>query len=553
MTPEKFANALAIAGLSSFLLIANAHAAPVTNAGHAAVKPGYATDMADWLSDPGTGAGTQYGWNPLNARLGSHPDRPNGVVYIFPDAAAANTWWDGTTLPAPTDIPDTAVAYIHWDLDNGTGEFPGIMGISDDYSFNANNCIMASGATIPSGDPKTCSNPPGTSKRFKMVVLKTGAPIDLHFNTYAKDLVFNNVDDADFATAGLTTADLFRAYRYLIKWGNGTGTDSGNPAVAVDGDRIGSFSVSVGDAAGAPIAGLTFEASAAIDGYLLNNSNNNPRTLWNPNEFATFSPSMYSIVGDSRAPDGGFWDKAAAGMFPPATVGATTIDSGNSITGNYLDVKANIASAAGLPVYAGDFFGNMMYYGIISAGDTGQLPVGIYKDDDGDPATEGGIHTWWDGSDFRWGVEGKVIDGVIDADAWDVVSNADLAVMAWNELDPNAVAPFAGPKYEIAHADDLGGLNVDVYVKLDDNYVAGTPFTVRLQATAAAAGTDGDWVTTPPPTLADLRTTLPNPGATSGGGGGCAVGTGTERNITMPAMLIGLLGYGLLRIRRKQQ
>ena len=50
MKPEKLAYALAAASLGSLLLLSNVHAAPVTNAGHAAVKPGYATDMADWLS-----------------------------------------------------------------------------------------------------------------------------------------------------------------------------------------------------------------------------------------------------------------------------------------------------------------------------------------------------------------------------------------------------------------------------------------------------------------------------------------------------------------------
>jgi hypothetical protein len=37
-----------------------------------------------------------------------------------------------------------------------------------------------------------------------------------------------------------------------------------------------------------------------------------------------------------------------------------------------------------------------------------------------------------------------------------------------------------------------------------------------------------------------------------GGGGGCTIGTGSAWNITMPAILAALLGYGFIRRRRKQ-
>ena len=166
----------------------------------------FPADMAEWLANP-----TSYSWNPDNVRLGFHPDRtdPNdptgaspGVIYIFPDSTAANDWWDGND-PVRTGIPDTAVAYIHWKLDNNSGQFPGIMAITDDYEFKTNNCIMASGTTIPepqnpAGLVKTCSNPQGSSKRFKLVVLKSDKPIDFVFNMTTEPLNYENYVPADF-------------------------------------------------------------------------------------------------------------------------------------------------------------------------------------------------------------------------------------------------------------------------------------------------------------------------------------------------------------------
>lgn len=570
MKKRTLVTAFAAAGLT-FLMMLPIAQATVTNVDHAAIKPGYPTSWAEWTSadvnERTCLAGECFGWNPENARPGNHPDRPDGVIYIFPDAASANSWWDGVTGTAPDEIPDDAVAYIHWELDNGSGEFPGIMAISDDYDFSSNNCIMASGSTIPGEITKTCSNDQGTSKRFKLVVIKPGVPVDLHFNTEAKDLVFADVPDDGTGLASddgsMTNTDMFRAYRHLIKWGNGSGTDTANGSDSAA--RISGFNVIVGDESGNPIAGLTFETSTTLDGYLLAKKDNVPKDFWNANEFATFSPSMYSLVGDNRAEFGGFWDKNPAGIYPGIPSGTSHVGS-NTTTGNYEDVKGNVDGTSGLPTYAGDFFGELMYYGIISAGDTGQLPVGIYQDDDGDPATEGGLYAWWDGSDFRWGIDGKVTDGQegTDADAWAIVSDEDLAIIAYNELDENATPPFGGPKYEIGHADDLGGLNMDVYVKLDAAYTPGKPFTIRLETTAASEGsTDGDWVTTPAPTLEELRAVLPDPdsddtgdtstgGGSGGGGGGCVAGDGTAWNITIPATLVALLGYGLFRRRRQQ-
>ena len=151
-------------------------------------------DMEDWLDNP-----TQYTWNPVNVRAGNHPDRGDedpsvpDVVYVFENAADAAAFSDGTA-PYPDYIPDTAVGYIHWALDNRSGLFPGIMAITDDFGFKTNNCFMSSGTDIPAveldskynptldengdyifieGDTftKTCSNYRGSGKRFKVVLL----------------------------------------------------------------------------------------------------------------------------------------------------------------------------------------------------------------------------------------------------------------------------------------------------------------------------------------------------------------------------------------------
>jgi len=179
----------------------------------------FPTDMQTWLANP-----TKYTWNPVNVRLGKHPDRPNGVIYVFENAADADAFSDGSTTP--DYIPDTAVGYIHWDLDNGSGLFPGIMAITDDFDFKTNNCFMASGEQIPTeggSELKSCSNPQGSGKRFKMVMLRDDAPLDLVFNTTTKDLNYTNyqadpITDKDGnPTGNYLSEDIFRIYRFIMK------------------------------------------------------------------------------------------------------------------------------------------------------------------------------------------------------------------------------------------------------------------------------------------------------------------------------------------------
>ena len=531
MNKRPLIRAMAAAGFSASILFSVAANAAHTEIDFPAIvqSPSLPTNMTEWMAN----SGQDYSWNPVNARLGTHPDRTDGVIYIFPDTASADAWVTGGSI----GVPDDAVAYVHWALDNDSGEFPGIMAKTDDVDFQKNNCIMASGTEIPSSTPsgteaKTCGNDQGTSKRFKMVVLKADTPIDLVFNTTTKDLVYSdpaivcdNVNDPPENVCD----NLFRNYRYIMKWGNGTGTDTvSGPR---DGTRLVGFKVELGYGVGdgadpsnfvaSPndeTDGLSFELSASLDGKYFDKVGETVE-VWIPTEFATISPSMFSLTSDERTtPIGGFWDKAPAGINPPETASANKIDSGfNATTANYFDVAATQGAASGV-AFPDNMFGYLMYYGIFEEGDPGNISSGIYIDEDGDPATEGSIYAWWDGTSptccYRWGIDGSIIDGVEGPDAFGVLSDEKLAEIASRPLDESLV--LDPPRYEIAYTDDLGGLNSDTYIKLGELFDASAKpipntFTVRFTAystTAASATdpgvTDGAWVANPPMQFADF-------------------------------------------------
>ena len=248
MNKHPLINALVVAGFGASALVSVAAYATVSVPDVPAIVQSATlpADMAEWMAN----GGVDYSWNPENVRLGQHPDRSLGVVYIFPDKVTADAWWDGvTTATPPAGIPNDAVAYIHWKLDNNSGEFPGIMAKTDDKNFKTNNCIMASGYEIPTEDgtgieDKTCSNYQGSSKRFKLVVLKADEPIDLMFNTTTKELVYSNYDEPPLPDDLTVLDDVFRNYRYIMKFGNGTGTDSDTEVR--DGTRLVGFKLELG-------------------------------------------------------------------------------------------------------------------------------------------------------------------------------------------------------------------------------------------------------------------------------------------------------------------
>jgi hypothetical protein len=587
--------ALATTGIAAGMLVSVAADAAHTATDFPAVVQSATlpTDMADWLNN-----GQNYSWNPANARLGKHPDRPDGVIYIFPTADLANQWWDGQNLAdQPAGVPDDAVAYVHWALDNDSGEFPGIMAKTDDFDYKTNNCIMASGNTIPEltapNNAKTCSNDQGTAKRFKLVVLKADTPIDLVFNTTTADLVYSDVNavcnPAAVAPEVNVCDDLFRNYRYIMKWGNGTGTDTvSGPR---EGTRLVGFKVELGftdltQPATFPFTaaavdgsdGLTYELDNFVDAVYFNKEvDGDPVEVWLPNEFATISPSMYSLVGDDRAPLGGFWDKQPAGIFPPATAQANLLDSGfTNTTANYFDVAADQGAASGVD-FPDNMFGYLMYYGIFEDGDPGNISGGIYIDEDGDPATEGSIYAWWDGSSptccYRWGIEGSKVDGVIDADAFGLVSEEKLAEIASRPLDENNV--LDPPRYEVAYTDDLGGLNSDTFIKIGPAYntVANPTFTVRFTAHSTGPNgadladtdpgvADGPWTLdgNPPLELADFPEAPVDPvdpvdptppPAADNDSGWCSYNPNGRFDPVLPGLLLAGLAYLGWKLRKK--
>ena len=581
MIKHSLIRAIATAGISASMLISATANAVYTEVDMAAIEDGFPTSMEDWIANP-----MKYSWNPENVRRGNHPDRPDGVVYIFKNKTDANTWWNGIGTPRD-GIPDTAVAYVHWVLDNESGFFPGIMSVSDDRDFKMLNCIMSSGYLLPDGQPKTCGNEQATSKRFKLVILKADEEIDLVFNTRKKDLIYYNFFIPPQITYPEITTDpvlydisdnIFRNYRYLIKVGNGTGTDTiggVNPGTRLAGVKVElgfgidtSWRASDGEAAD----GLSYELTDCVpDRYWdmpLDHKSGPTDTclagtveVWLDEEFATFSPGMYAPLEDGRNWFGGYWDKKAAGMFPPEKKQDNLIDSGDktdnttgivgAITSNYFDMVANQAVGADMPDY---MFGYMMYYGVFAKGDPGNLPMGLYKDDDGDPATEGELYAWWDGSNYRWGID-RDHDGVVGPDAWGIVSDAELAEMVARPLHPTV--PLDPPRYEVAYMDDLAGLNVDTFIKITREYDVDTnpTFTVRLTGQSigdagvgdTAPGTaNGDWVTNPAEALPvpDVPVDPVDPDAPAASGG-------SSSGFGLSWITAGLLGLGLLLRRRR--
>ena len=182
--------------------------------------------------------------------------------------------------------------------------------------------------------------------------------------------------------------------------------------------------------------------------------------------------------------------------------------------------------------------------------------MGIYKDDDGDPATEGSLYAWWDGSSpsccYRWGIRG----GPGGEDAWSIVSDAALAEMEARPLAETEV--LEPPRYEVAYMDDLGGLNMDTFIKItkDYNVTLRPTFTVRLTGqsiadagvVSGATGTaDGPWVANP----ADATAFEPDAPADTDTDTTTTNSDGGSSGFSLSLITAGLLALGLLLRRRR--
>ena len=317
--------------------------------------------------------------------------------------------------------------------------------------------------------------------------------------------------------------------------------------------------------------GLSYELSATLDGKYFDKVGETIE-VWIPNEFATISPSMFSMVGDERAPLGGFWDKNPAGINPPETAVANMIDSGsNATTANYFDVANNQGTGTGV-TFPDNMFGYLMYYGMFANGDPGNISSGIYIDTDGDPATEGSLYAWWDGSSttccYRWGIDGSgTPDGIIGPDPFGLVDDSTLAYIASR---PMVEHPWTDgePRFEIGYTDDLGGLNTDTFIKIGEAYdlVAHPTFTVRFTAhSTAAAGlntsdqgvADSDWTTNPPAGFDTFPTDNPvnpiTPPSSDSDSGFCAYSPNNRAfDPVLPGLLLAGPAYLGWRVKKKR-
>jgi hypothetical protein len=449
------------------------------------------------------------GWNLANTQT-LNGTLPDGRTWIYPDAATAalDTAKNGTG----------STGFVIWELDDASGASPGIQVRTNEplADWPMRNCIMAS------GPGKVCGDDSGSSKRFKLRV--TGS------ESVPVDLVFDVADDQPFTyEEGVDPADITgRVYRVLMKWANFTNARAQGFKVELG------FMGPSGFVAAKGTEGVSFELRELVPreefGALVTVGGPTEREVWKPLEFATFSPSMYNPDDVLTVEDeSGFFDNQVAGLIPPQDIDTT---NGQYIYSGETPVSSIIGATTA------NYFGQWGYML-----NEALLPTGIYQDDDGDPATEGSLIAFWDGINWRYGA----------ANGFAVVPEADLA--AWGTRPLSETEKLDPPRYEAAVIDDLAGLNVDVYIRLDENYdptVAGQDkIVLRLTPVAPAVGIAGNdanplWIANPAPDIfADV---VPPP--PSGGGGGCAIGGDGRFDPTLPALAAaGLVFFGLRRFK----
>jgi hypothetical protein len=460
------------------------------------------------------------GWNLDNAKT-VNPDSQEGRTWLYPDAATAAADTAGTGVGSR--------GFVIWELDDSSGRSPGIqVRTNEPLVYALRNCIMASGERA--GVSKTCYDEQSSSKRFKLRV--TGS------ETEPVDLVFNAVSNFPYTyDAALTTAETDvtgRIYRVFLKWANYTKLRAQGFKVVLGFGTGDNFKPATG------AEGVTWEVRTLVPqsffGATVSGAQPLDREVWKDEELGTFSPGQYAPLVLEK--DGttvrfyeGFFDKLWAGLItPPLFKTPTLIYSGDT------------PSAWAIGAITQNYFsrwGYMLNYAL--------LPTGIYEDPDGDPATEGELRAFWDGANWRYG----------QAAGFAVVPDSVLAT--WGAL-PLGTTPLPGPRYYKAVIDDLGGLNSDIFINLDESYktaVSGDKITLRVIPVAPADGIAGNeanppWLATPAPALPTTPTTPTEPTtptptvpveSSGGGGGGCTIGNDGRFDPTLPAMLFAGLGF----------
>jgi MYXO-CTERM domain-containing protein len=479
------------------------------------------------------------GWADTNT-LSVDVDSQQGRTYIYPNEAAKladqNGAQDGTG----------SVAYVIWSLDNKSGRAPGIQTVTNDMDFPVANCIMASGISPDTNEPKTCVDDQGSSKRYKLRVTEADAPIDLVFNTSTAVIRYKGVKDP--ADDGGEDFEAFRAefglgriYRVIKKWTNESGK------------RIVGFRLEVGFGIGDEFVPATLDDGVAFElrplvprEFFVGRTGADDREVWDPFRYAVFSPAMFDD-GKRERFEPGFFDTKMAGMSPSETEDGDKsqfIDTGasfdeqrghrGSLSLNYFGMHRAQGEGKGL---RGAPFGYML---------PDQLATtGIYMHEDGDPATEGEILAWWDGRNYRYG---------IDKD-FAVVSNDQLAKWAERLLSEDEV--LDGPRYESAPMDDLSSLNVDPYIYLDERLLdengelKHSSITLRVYTVSVAPDT-GDGTETPEWMKEGNEAPELGTFAADEDGCGCVSARGSAAP-SLGALILFGLGFGGLRRRRAAQ
>ncbi len=478
------------------------------------------------------------GWNTENT-LTVNGTSQNGQTFIYPTTVLRDTDEAG-------DSDGTgSVGYISWQLDDGSGREPGIQVVNnlgfDDYKLK--HCIMASGLRPDENDPdtlvaKSCGDPQSSAKRYKLVATDAGTGVDLVFDTAEQDLTYRDADPGEDG----------RVYRVFQKLINDTD------------ERIQALRVELGTGTGGTFTPLDpattdigFELRPTIPRTFFGETGDGPDVeVWDPNEYAVFSPSMFYVGDDPADPefrfDEGFFDTANAGLFPPDEfeVGDQSqyIDSGTAANGdifgattaNYFDLPANQGAVAEVPI-TGTVFGYML--------PDSQLPTGIYEDEDGDAATEGELVAWWDGNDWRYGQDKDFA----------IVPDSQLVTWAERPLSEDEVLP--GPRYEAALIDDLGSINMDFFIYLGESFDTVNTQTVTMRViaepvTGTVAGSDEPlWMSSKAPSLESYLDDGTDDSTTigGGGGGGCTIGGNRPFDPLLPGLALAALGY--LGLRRR--
>ena len=296
--------------------------------------------------------------------------------------------------------------------------------------------------------------PQSSSKRFKLRV--TGSdPVDLVFDVKPSEPF---TYDSTIASTEINK----RIYRVLMKWANYTTLRAQGFKVEIGFGTGGSF------VAAPALAKVAWELSPTLTFRELGSLNDDgDREVWNPATYATFSPGTYNLPlpATSKTPEelAGFFGATIAGLVP-AQVWRVPDHPTHLQWRNPSPWDASVFGAITQNYFSR--WGYMLNYA--------RLPTGIYEDLDGDPATEGDLKAFWDGTNWRYGF----------AKNFEVVPDSVLGT--WGAL-PLGTTPLPGPRYYTAVIDDLGGINVDVFIKLDETYdtaVDGDKITMRVSTVA---------------------------------------------------------------------